>query len=72
MKNQIEKLTLKHRRPDVYKLLIELGCEYIGIEEVPIENITIDQGIYPREKTDKERVSLYASNILDGDIGLTP
>ncbi|SNZ08264.1 Homeodomain-like domain-containing protein [Persephonella hydrogeniphila] len=68
MKEQVEKLTLKHRRPDVYNLLKELGCEYIGVEEVPIEKIMIDQGIYPREKTDKERVSLYASNILDGDV----
>ncbi len=68
MKGMVEKLTLKHRRPEVYNLLKELGCEYIGIEEVPVEKIIIDQGIYPREKTDKERISLYASNILDGDV----
>ncbi len=68
MKKTVEKLTLKHRRPDVFNLLKELGCEYIGIEEVPIEKIMIDQGIYPREKTDKERVSLYTSNILNGDL----
>ena len=68
MKKTIEKLTLKHRRPDVFNLLQELGCEYIGIEEIPLEKIIIDQGIYPREKTDKERVSIYATNMLNGDI----
>jgi len=68
MREQIEKLTLKHRRPDVFKLLKELGCEFKGIDYVLIDDLVIDQGIYPREKTDWERVEMYAENLENGDV----
>ncbi len=68
MREKIEKLTLKNRRPDVYKLLIELGCEFKGIDYVSIDDLVLDQGIYPRDKTDWERVKLYAEDMENGDI----
>ncbi|RUM47909.1 MAG: hypothetical protein DSY47_06355 [Hydrogenothermus sp.] len=68
MREQVEKLTLRHRRPDVYKLLTELGCEFKGIDYVSIDDLVLDQGIYPRDKTDWERVKLYAEDMENGDI----
>jgi len=67
MIDKIYKLTLQNRRKDVYELLKRLGCAFKFVDEVDIDELIIDQGIYPREKTDWERVEMYTENLEDGD-----
>jgi len=57
---------LQNRRPDVYKLLNDLGCRFKYVDEIYLDDLIIDQGIYPRESTDWERVKMYAENLENG------
>ena len=58
---------LKERRPDVYKFLTEkLGCEFLGIKEVPISEIKFDEDLYPREEIDEETVEEFKTQIENG------
>jgi hypothetical protein len=59
-------MTLKERRPDVYEILTSLGCTFKRVSRLGLSMIKHDQGIYPREKTDWERVQLYKEAMEEG------
>jgi ParB-like chromosome segregation protein Spo0J len=65
---EIEKLTIKHRRPDLYRLLLKVGAKFIGLKDVRLSDVKVDQGIYPRESTDWDRVEIYAEAMGNGDV----
>jgi hypothetical protein len=37
-----------------------------SISKIPISDILLDEGIYPRERIDQRRVGIFAENIRDG------
>ena len=42
-------------------------CEEFKMKEkIPISDIVLDESIYPRERIDRKRVSLFAENMRDG------
>jgi hypothetical protein len=59
-------MELKNRRPDVFETLSKLGCAYKRTVRLGLDMIKHDQGIYPREKTDWERVQLYKEAMEEG------
>jgi len=64
---EAEKRTIKERRPDLYKLLQRIGAKFLGLKLVNLNEIKIDQGIYPREETDWDKVEMYAEAMRNGE-----
>ena len=65
---EIVKLGIQNRRPDLYKLLEKIGARPRGYAEIEIKRIKRDQGIYPREQTDWDRVEIYKEALLEGAV----
>ena len=64
----IEKnLLLKNYNRKLYRRLTELSCSFVKAVEIEPSEILVDQGIYPREKTDSDRIEIYREDILKGD-----
>ncbi len=61
------KKSLQNRRPDLYRFLLKIGAKRVAFRKVKLKNIKIDQGIYPREGTDWDRVEIYAEAMKAGD-----
>ncbi len=64
----LELLKLEKRNPKLYRRLVELGCRFLRLEILDTSDIKVEQGIYPREKTDWELVEIYKEAVLKGDI----
>ena len=65
---EIVKLGIQNRRPDLYRLLEKIGARPRGYAEIEIKRIKRDQGIYPREQTDWDRVEIYTEALQEGAI----
>ncbi|GAB6075720.1 hypothetical protein [Desulfurobacterium crinifex] len=65
---EITKLGIQNRRPDLYRLLQKIGARPRGYAEIEIKRIKRDQGIYPREATDWDRVEIYTEAIQEGAV----
>jgi len=65
---EIVKLGIQNRRPDLYKLLEKIGARPRGYAEIEIKRVKRDQGIYPREQTDWDRVEIYKEALLEGAV----
>ncbi len=61
------KKSLQNRRPDLYRFLLKIGAKRVAFRKVKLKDIKIDQGIYPREGTDWDRVEIYAEAMRAGD-----
>ena len=61
------KKSLQNRRPDLYRFLLKIGAKRAGFKKLKLNDIKIDQGIYPREGTDWDRVEIYAEAMKNGD-----
>ena len=65
---EITKLGIQNRRPDLYRLLQKIGARPRGYAEIEIKRIKRDQGIYPREQTDWDRVEIYKEALEEGAV----
>jgi len=65
---EIAKLGIQNRRPDLFRLLEKIGARPRGYAEIEIKRIKRDQGIYPREQTDWDRVEIYKEALLEGTV----
>jgi len=65
---KIVKLGIQNRRPDLFKLLEKIGARPRGYAEIEIKRIKRDQGIYPREQTDWDRVEIYKEALEEGAV----
>ena len=65
---QIVKLSIQNRRPDLYRLLMKVGAKFRGFTEIEIKRVKRNQGLYPREATDFDRVEIYAEALKEGAV----
>ncbi len=65
---QIVKLSIQNRRPDLYRLLMKIGAKFRGFTEIEIRRVKRNQGLYPREATDFDRVEIYAEALKEGAV----